>query len=353
MSIILSSKTSFPKYRYSQKEMSNFLGEIFPEKQNVIEKIFANSLVGNRNLAMPLANYKELSGLKARNDVWQKNALELQRNNLNYFFYDLKFPISDIAMIISTTITGLSIPSLEAKLMNEYPFSLNTKRVPIFGLGCLGGVACIARADDYLRQHTNEAVLILATELCSLTFQLDDLSMANIVGCSLFADGAGAILMVGDHHPWAKKGKFKVQGKESIFFPNSERMMGWDIIDNGFKLVLSGDVPKIISEQLVPGLNKFLEKKKISQADLGFYLSHSGGPKVLMAMEESLNLPKDSLHLSYESLAHHGNMSSVSVINVLENAMKNDLSKKYQNQLGVMVAMGPAFCAELVLLKGL
>ena len=352
MSIIISAKTSFPKHEYSQEELSHFLGTIHPKNSDAIKRIFKNALVAKRRLSLPLEIYKNLAGLELRNNHWQETAMKLQIQNLEYFFEDLKFPLEDISIIFSTTITGLSIPSIEAKLMNLFPFSKKTKRVPIFGLGCLGGVSLVARAHDYLVAYPKEAVLILATELCSLTFQINDFNMSNIIGTSLFADGAGAIIMVGDEHPWKIKGSYQICASESSFFPNTERVMGWDIVDQGFKLVLSGDVPKIVSDHLIPSMNHFLQSNKLSVEDIKFYISHPGGPKVLYAIEESLNLSTDQLALSYESLKDHGNMSSVSVINVLERSI-NHVKKKSKclQRYGMMLAMGPAFCSEIVLVK--
>jgi len=350
MSFIIKAKTSFPHNEYTQSELSSYIGSIHPSKKEVIEKIFKNALVEKRRLSLPMEYFKNLNGLELRNNHWQEMALKLQIQNLEYLFNELPFPIADISMIISTTITGLTIPSLEAKLMNLFPFSKKTKRLPIFGLGCLGGVACIARANDYLKAYPKEAVLILATELCSLTFQVNDLSMANIVGTSLFADGAGAVIMVGNEHPWKTKAAYEVCSSESSFFPQTERIMGWDIVDQGFKLVLSGDVPQIVTDQLVPAVKEFLNMNQLNQENIKFYVSHPGGPKVLMAMEESLNLNSNELYQSYQSLKDHGNMSSVSVINVLENSI-NSLRKKEKKEFGLMIAMGPAFCAEIVLIR--
>ncbi len=351
MSIIIKAKTSYPHNEYSQKELSQYLSSIYPERAPIIDKIFTNALVAKRNLTLPLENYRNLNGLELRNNHWVETAMSLQIKNLEYFFGDLNFPIQDISMILSTTITGLSIPSIEAKLMNHFPFSLKTKRVPIFGLGCLGGVSLIARAHDYLKAYPKEAVLILATELCSLTFQINDFNMSNLIGTSLFADGAGAVIMVGDDHPWNSRGAYQVCSSESMFFPQTERIMGWDIIDPGFKLVLSGDVPKIVKENFTPPIVDFLRNNQLNIQNINFYISHPGGPKVLNAIEESLKLENNELQYSYQSLKEHGNMSSVSVINVLENTINHLTEKIAKNQLGLMLAMGPAFCGEAVLIK--
>jgi alkylresorcinol/alkylpyrone synthase len=351
MSIIIKAKTSYPNNDYSQKELGHYLSSIYPERAPVIDKIFTNALVEKRSLALPLESYRDLSGLELRNHHWIETAINLQTKNLDYFFEDLKFPIEDISLILSTTITGLSIPSLEAKLMNRFSFSKKTKRVPIFGLGCLGGVSLIARAHDYLKAYPKEAVLILATELCSLTFQINDFNMSNLIGTSLFADGAGAVLMVGDEHPWNSRGAYRVCSSESMFFPKTERIMGWDIVDQGFKLVLSGDVPTIVKENFIPPIQEVLKNHQLDLKDIKFYISHPGGPKVLTAMEESLGLENNELQFSYQSLKEHGNMSSVSVLNVLEKTINTFSNQKSTNQNGLMLAMGPAFCGEAILVK--
>jgi alkylresorcinol/alkylpyrone synthase len=256
----------------------------------------------------------------------------------------------DISLIATTTVTGLAIPTLEARLMNKIAFKKNTKRLPIFGLGCLGGVAGINRVSDYLKGHPKEAALLLATELCSLTFQFQDKSVANLVGTSLFADGSAAVLILGDEHPLSSQGQFQVLSGESFFYPETERIMGWDIVSTGFQIVLSGDVPKIVVEHVKPNIGDFLSANKTTLSDIGFMVSHPGGPKVLDKISEiSDRSPLEFKH-SWESLAEKGNMSSVSVLHVLE---KTIADKRNKNELGLMLAMGPAFCSEMALIKKL
>jgi alkylresorcinol/alkylpyrone synthase len=356
MSFILYAKTHFPPNKYSQNQIADIVGTAFHDHKDAVEKIFSHAHVKERSLALELNDYKTLSGLEERNSAWQKQALRLTEENLKYFFEEKMFPIEDVGAIFSTTITGLMIPSLEARMMNRFPFSTLTKRIPIFGLGCLGGVALLARAHDYLKAYPHKAALVLATEFCSLTFQLNDPSMANIVGCSLFADGAAAVLLVGEKHPWHTKAPLQILENESHFFPQTERIMGWDIVDQGFKLVLSGDVPKVVHEQLAPQLKNFLDRQRLHQEDIGFMVAHPGGPKVLKAMQESLHLAEDSLSLSWQSLRDQGNMSSVSVLHVLEKtlhhpSLSHSNGRKNNSGYGLMVAMGPAFCAEVCLLK--
>jgi alkylresorcinol/alkylpyrone synthase len=350
MAFIFDCKTSFPSYEYSQEELIDYMGTHFSEHQGAVKKIFKNALVERRHLSSSLADFNTLSGFEARNQIYQKVAIDLATKNLDYLFNEKKFPIGDVGLIISTTITGLMVPSIEARLMNRFQFHPSVKRLPIFGLGCLAGVATIARAQDYLKSHPKQAVLVVATELCSLTLQWNDVSMSNLVGCSLFADGSGAVIIVGDEHPLKASAKLEIIDTVSSFFPDTERIMGWDIVDEGFRLVLSGDVPLIVKEQLAPAIKQFLDAKKLNMQAIKFVVSHPGGPKVLYAMEESLGIKREMLELSYESLKENGNMSSVSVLNVLEKTLnKSKIGSK--GDYGLMLAMGPAFCSESILVR--
>jgi alkylresorcinol/alkylpyrone synthase len=202
--------------------------------------------------------------------------------------------------------------------------------------------------NDYLLGHPKEAVILLATELCSLTFQFQDKSVANLVGTSLFADGAAAVLMLGTEHPLSKKSQFEVLAGGSFFYPDTERIMGWDIVSSGFQIVLSGDVPKIVSEYVKPNIVEFLSSQKVTPSDVGFMVSHPGGPKVLDKISEISERSPEEFRHSWASLQEKGNMSSVSVLHVLEKTIADKIDK---NKIGLMLAMGPAFCSEMALIK--
>lgn len=348
MSIIHSVVTSFPKNYSSQDEICEEISKIWPDKKKHVEQFHSSSQVKGRHLSIPLSEYKNLGDIGDRSQKWLEVAVELQTNNINNLLKNAGLQPSDISLITTTTVTGLAIPTLEARLMNKISFNPNTKRLPIFGLGCLGGVAGINRVSDYLKGHPREAALLLATELCSLTFQFQDKSVANLVGTSLFADGSAAVLMLGDEHPLSKKGQFKVLSGESFFYPNTERIMGWDIVSSGFQIVLSGDVPKIVVEHVKPNINDFVSANKITLSDVGFMVSHPGGPKVLDKVCEISDRSPEEFKHSWGSLAEKGNMSSVSVLHVLEKTINDN---KKTNELGLMLAMGPAFCSEMALIK--
>jgi alkylresorcinol/alkylpyrone synthase len=253
----------------------------------------------------------------------------------------------DQLTIISTT--GIAVPALDARLMNRVPFSRRMKRLPLFGLGCMGGAAGIARTADYLQGHPQDAVILLAIELCSLTIQRDDLSLANLVASGLFGDGSAAVLMVGDDHPLVKPDLPRVIDSYSQFFPETEHIMGWDVTNSGFKVMLSADIAELAHSKVRPSMEEFLDKHNLTIADIDHWLVHPGGPKVIEALEDGLGLPDEALKFSWESLAEAGNISSASVLLILDKTMKRTQPKP--GAYGMLMAMGPAFSAELVLLQ--
>jgi len=221
--------------------------------------------------------------------------------------------------------------------------------MPLFGLGCLGGAAGVARVADYLQGHPDEAAILLSIELCSLTIQHEDLSVANIISSGLFGDGAAAVLMAGPDHPAARPGQPRVIDTKSIFFPDTEHIMGWDVRDTGFKVLLSADVSEVAQSYLRPAVELFLKKHDLTISDISHWIAHPGGPKVIQAIESGLGLENDALKISRESLAAVGNISSASVLMIFEETLSR--VEPSEGSYAVLMAMGPAFSAELVLLK--
>ncbi len=347
MSYLLDIETAFPKNYYEQDELISSLKKLWEKKffnPDRIEQFHRNVLVGGRHLALPLERYSELKSFEEKNNAWIEVAGDLAYEATKNLLEKFDLQASEISLIASTTVTGIAVPSLEARLMNRLPFKPSTKRMPLFGLGCLAGAAGLNRVFDYLEGHPTEAALFISVELCSLTLQPDDFSVANLVSTGLFGDGGAAVLMVGRDHPLAGRAKLKWRGGVSRFFPNSERVMGWDVVDTGFKIVLNKDVPDITLREL-PGMTEdFLSGFHATKSDLNFFMAHPGGPKVLEAMESALGLSKGALEVSWDSLKRYGNMSSTSVLFITKETIK---SPRARSSLGLMAAMGPAFCAEL------
>jgi alkylresorcinol/alkylpyrone synthase len=346
--------TAFPDNYYEQDVMIESLKKVWSKKYfnlDRLEEFHKNVLVGGRSLALPLEKYFELEGFQSKNDHWIEVATTLGEKLLTKMFDETSLSAKDIQAFYSTTITGIAVPSLEARLMNKFPFSPDVKRTPMMGLGCLAGAAGINRVADYLKAYPDQAALFISVELCSLTIQFKDLSIPNIISTGLFGDGGAAVLMVGDDHPLAEKSPLKWLSGKSHFFPDTERVMGWDMVDEGFKIVLNKAVPQITSEHMPALVEQFLGESKLEQKDLSFYVAHPGGPKVLQAMEKALNLNNGELELSWKGLQEQGNMSSSSVLFVLKETLKKKNLNK--GQRGLMLAMGPAFCAELSLVESM
>jgi alkylresorcinol/alkylpyrone synthase len=339
-----------PNY-YPQEQLIQMVLDNWPEKAIRPERVASfqrNVLVGGRYLALPLEAYAELDGFGASNASWIETALPMAENAIQKLLEGADLSPEKISAITSTTVTGLAVPSLEARLMNRFPFPKTVKRTPLFGLGCLAGVAGINRVGDYLKGHPTEAALFLSTELCSLTLQTKDFSIQNIIAAGLFGDGCAAVLMVGDAHPLAAESAFEWSNPRSEFFPNTERIMGWDIVDSGFQIVLSGGVPALVEKEIPLAVNRLLEDANRGGEKLDFVVAHPGGPKVMQAMESALHLENEELKKSWDSLSRFGNMSSTSVLFILEDHIADPPPK---GSVGIMAAMGPAFCAELNMLR--
>ena len=353
MSVIVSTTTGFPDHYYPQKALLTAAQEEWKKERvsilKPLEQFYTNVRVKGRYLAWPLERYKKPTTFEERNNAYIETALELGEQILCALLDHAQMRPQEIDQLTVISTTGIAVPSLDARLMNRIPFSRSMKRLPLFGLGCVGGAAGIARMADYLQGHPDQAVILFAVELCSLTIQRDDLSMANLVASGLFGDGAAAVLMAGDDHPQAKPGLPRVIDSQSHFFPETEHVMGWDMTNSGFKVLLSADIAQLAQSEVRPSMEAFLSRHDLTIADIDHWLVHPGGPRVIQALEVGLGLPEEALSLSWETLAEAGNISSASVLVILDKFMKRLQPKR--GEYGVLMAMGPAFCAELVLLQ--
>ena len=352
MAYIAAVSSSFPPYYYSQDELIQVLQKYWETgHRNTyrLERIQRNTTVEGRYLVLPMDAYERISGFGDSNRAWIEAALDLGEDAVCALLDKATLQARDISYFTFTTVTGIAVPSIDARLMNRIPFPGNMKRNPLFGLGCLGGAAGIARVADYLKGHPQQAAILLSIELCSLTLQRDDISIENIVSSGLFGDGAGAVLMLGDEHPLVSHGQPKVIDSRSTFFPQTEHIMGWDVRDSGLKVILSADVAAVAEKELRPAIEAFLADHHLAIKDITHWVSHPGGPKVIQAIEDGLGLDEDALAITRRSLAEVGNISSTSVLIILQETLAR--RKPQGGEYGLLMAMGPAFCAEFVLLK--
>jgi len=258
---------------------------------------------------------------------------------------------SDVDLLMVSSVTGIAVPSLDARLFPALGLRTDVRRIPVFGLGCVAGAAGVARVHDYLRGDPDGVAVLLTVELCSLTVQRSDTSVPNLVASGLFGDGAAAVVMVGERRARAMglRGAPQVVATRSRFYPDTERVMGWDIGGSGFRIVLAASVADVVEENLGDDVRGFLEDCDLKTSDIARWVAHPGGPKVLHAMQRALDVPEGSFDLTWDSLATVGNLSSASVLHVLAATLSGPVPARGDH--GLMMAMGPGFCAELVLLR--
>jgi alkylresorcinol/alkylpyrone synthase len=332
----------FPSHRHSQDEVISALADFAgPE----FKRFAATSGVETRHLALPLSRYPQLSGFTEANDAYLDIALELGERSMKSAMETAEIEPSEIDIVFSTTVTGLTVPSLEARLMSRLGLRPDVKRVPLFGLGCVAGAAGTARVHDYLRAFPNHVAALLAVELCSLTVQRGDRSIANLVASSLFGDGAAAVIATGANRPSAGP---KLLATRSRTYPDTEDVLGWDIGSDGFRIVLSAEIATVVEKYMGEDVRNFLADYGLTVDDVSTWIVHAAGPKVIDAVENVLDLPPDALDRTRNSLRDHGNLSSVSVLDILHGVMADPPPP---GSIGLMIAMGPGFSSELVLLS--
>ncbi len=310
-----------------------------------LQQLHTSSRVQKRHLAIPLSRYFELGAFGEVNRIWTETALELGEQSLRAAFDKAGIEPRELDHLFFVTITGLATPSIDARLVNRLGLRSDVKRTPIFGLGCVAGAAGVARVSDYLRAFPEQTAALLSIELCSLTIQRSDPSVANLVASGLFGDGAAAGVRGGA----TQAGGPKVIGTRSVFYPDTEWVMGWDFLETGFKVVLSGKVPELVRAHVRQDVDAFLGEHGLTRKDIRHWVCHTGGPKVIEAFEDSLELPPNALERSWRSLEQYGNLSSASVLFVLEDTLRT--ADAQEGDFGLLMAMGPGFCSELVLLR--
>lgn len=357
----LSVGKAIPKYEMSQETTVEFAKEIFHDSFKDLERllpVFKNGEIERRQFAEPLEWYKQTHTFEEKNELYIDRAVtygvEAVKNcltNHTLLQQDIHYKEIDAIFFISTT--GISTPSIDAKIMNCLPFKETTKRIPIWGLGCAGGAAGLSRAYEYCLAFPEAMVLVISVELCSLTFQHDDKTKSNLIGTSLFADGVACTCIAGSHVNWKKRSKLaslpRLLGTRSTFMKDSEDVMGWNIKNNGLYVVFSRDIPSIIKKWLKPQVIDFLKEYDLEVKDINHFIAHPGGKKVLDAYMGGLGFNEHHLHISKEILIKHGNMSSVTVMYVLEEYLKREVGKPGEH--GLIGALGPGFSSEMLLVK--
>jgi alkylresorcinol/alkylpyrone synthase len=342
---ILSVATALPPHRIGQEEAKTFARGMFSRRDGDIERllpIFDNVNVDSRYFCVPVEWFERDHGFPEKNALYVEHALDLSEKAASRALDRLGAKPEDVGAIFFVSTTGISTPSLDSKLIFRLGLSEHTRRVPIWGLGCSAGASGLARASEHARLYPDKLVLLVAVELSGLTFQRGDRSRSNLISTSLFADGAAAVLLGDSTGP-------EILGSYSTTWPDTEDVMGWELVETGLKVQLSKSVPAIVQARFRENLEEACESLGLDFDELEHFVLHPGGSKVLDAFENVLGLESGGLAISRDVLRDCGNMSSVTVLFILERFLE---SREFtRGELGVLSAMGPGFSAEHVFFR--
>lgn len=358
MPAIISIAKAVPPFEINQDQAIEFARELFSERFKDIERLlqaFQNGQIEKRHFVKGIEWFKENRSFEEKNNAYIEAAVSLGRDAIvnclcNQTFLSREVQCEEIDAIFFISTTGIATPSIDARIMNLLPFHLHTKRIPIWGLGCAGGAAGLSRAYEYCLAFPSAKVLVVSVELCSLTFQRNDLSKSNLIGTSLFADGVACALVCGDNvQGISKKNTFPtILNTQSTLMPDSLDVMGWEIKNSGLFVVFSRDIPSIIESWLKPNASTFLMENNLDLKEIDYFIAHPGGKKVIDAYIQSLDLPASMTEVSLDVLKNYGNMSSATIFYVLEQFMELEVDK---GSYGLCTALGPGFSSEMLLLR--
>ncbi|MFC5502299.1 type III polyketide synthase [Lysinimonas soli] len=350
MSRIVAVAPALPENVYPQAEITAELTALITDdrtRQAVMSRFHAASGIGHRHTVLPLERYRELGSFEQANELWIDEGTALAARAVTAALASAGLTADQLDYLLFTSVTGIAAPSIDARLVPLLGLRPDIKRMPSFGLGCVAGAAGLARVHDYLLGHPDEIAVLVSVELCSLTLQRSDDSVANFVASGLFGDGAAAVIVAG-----ARRAEQlglpgpEIVGTRSELYPDSESVIGWDIGGTGFRIVLTAAVSDLIDAHIDEDVRGLLARHALVPDDVDVWIAHPGGPRVLEAFEHGLGLDREQLAASWRSLAAIGNLSSSSVLHVLA-----DVLEQPDGATGLLFALGPGVASEYVLLR--
>jgi len=329
----------------SQEEAADYARAHYPHLSRH-NGLFANTGIAKRHTVEPRSWYERPHGWRERTESFQRHAVALLADAAQRSIAMAGLGLRDIDVVITNTITGLAVPSLEARLMNRLDFRPDVERLPIFGLGCGGGVAGLARARRMAAAAPDQNVLFLTVDLCSLCMRINDPSRAMFVSSALFADGAAGVVLSSKTESTPAAGLGRIAATGEYFWRDTEHIMGWEIAEDGFAVVLSPELPALMQTHLGEAVGHFLDRAGMAFGDFDGFLIHPGGAKVLETAGAVLSLTWEDLRLSWAVLRDFGNMSSASALFVLQQAIENGARGRH-----LLVGFGPGFSAYFAVIE--
>jgi alkylresorcinol/alkylpyrone synthase len=353
MTKIIAVRSAFPANRHPQSELTSAYAELCgldPARHALLRRLHGNSGVDTRHIALPLPDYRTLRGVEASNDRYIDKALDLGERALRGALESAGLTGGDLDLLIVTSVTGVAVPSLDARLIPRLGLRADVKRLPIFGLGCVAGAAGLGRLHDYLLGWPGHTAALLAVELCTLDLPVTELTTADLVVSGLFGDGAVALVAAGARAAGGRPATGpRVIASRSEVYPDSGDTLGWRLGSDGFRIVLTAELADVVERRLAGSVTSFLAAHGLTVDDVKSWVCHPGGPRVIDAVQKSLELPDSAVEASRRSLAEAGNMSSASVLHILEQVSAN--GRPPPGSAGLMIGLGPGVSAELVLLR--
>jgi alkylresorcinol/alkylpyrone synthase len=343
---LLAVATAVPPYALDQDDVIERVKLLFgraPDLDRLLP-VFVNTGIHRRYSCVPLEWYDRAHGWPERNSIYLSSALDLLEEATNRVLCLTGRNKADVDSIVVVSTTGIATPSLDALLIERMGLRRTVERLPIFGLGCAGGVLGLARAVSQAAVAPGKTVLFLVVELCALSFRRDDWSKSNIVATALFGDGAAAALLSTDG-----EGPALVAAGEHTW-PGSLDVMGWEVADDGLRAIFSRDIPKLVTTRLRDAASEFLSRHRLAIGDIDRFVCHPGGTKVIAALEHAFGLGQGALVEARAVLRDYGNMSAATVMFVLERMLAKARATGARWERALMNALGPGFTAGFLVI---
>ncbi|ABZ83023.1 chalcone synthase, putative [Heliomicrobium modesticaldum Ice1] len=372
---IVSIASAVPDHVFYQEDICHAVQQMFSASFRDLERllpIFQNAQIDKRHFCVPMDWFQQNHSFAEKNSLYIENAVDLGVRAVTQCLNNAGLAPEDVDCFLFVSSTGIATPTIDVRIANKLAMKPSLRRLPLWGLGCAGGCAGVARAAELAIARPGRPVLLLTLELCGLTFLWGDRSKGNLIATSLFGDGAAAAVIVEDGQTAASDGASpspalspQIIASQTTCWPDTLDIMGWDVQDEGLKVIFSRDIPAFVLRHIPPAVDAFLREQGLERSAIDRLIAHPGGAKVISAYEECLGLSSEQTRLSRQVLREYGNMSSATILFVLERAMEERSAENCggdscgnhggggicRGEYALMTALGPGFCSELALLR--